>query len=311
MRRYPGPVQFSKGGTGMPRLLSCLALAIVCVCPAGADELKLANGDTINGEIVEWAVEHVVIDHPQLGRVRLSLDQLAIDTGKPPSSGLFGTSFLRGWKRSIDLGFNGRMGNSLLRNITLGLDFSFEDAFRRWKVDGRYFYNEDDDGVGDNNAIFNLHRDWLNPGSRWFARSGLRYQFDEFESWEHRINLIAGPGYHLVNREAHKLDVVLSPSFTREFGERQGNKAEALIAFDYSWKPGDRYEFSISNQSYIEVKPSAGELRNMTIADLKISLLEKPALSFKIGAQNEYETDPEDEDENNDIKYYLSFGLNF
>ena len=295
----------------MPRLVWCLAFAVVWVCPAGADELKLANGDTINGEIVEWAVEHVVIDHPQLGRVRLSLDQLAIDTGKPPSRGLFGTNFLQGWKRSIELGFNGRTGNSSLTNLTGGLDFRFEDAFRRWKIDGRYFYNEDDDGVGDNNAIVNFGRDWLNPGSRWFARASGRYQYDQFESWRHRLNLIVGPGYHLVKREAHELDVILAPSFTREFGGRQEKKAEAMLAFEYAWKPASRYEFSISNQAFLEVTPNAGELRNHTKADLKISLLEEPALSFKIGAVNEYETDPAEDDENNDVKYYLSLGLDF
>ena len=31
--------------------------------PALADELVLANGDTLTGEVIEWAIGHVVIDH--------------------------------------------------------------------------------------------------------------------------------------------------------------------------------------------------------------------------------------------------------
>jgi hypothetical protein len=68
---------------------------------AHADTLVLANGDEINGEIIEWAVDHVVIEHPQLGTMRFELDQLKIDTGTPPNPGLFGTRFLRGWSRRI------------------------------------------------------------------------------------------------------------------------------------------------------------------------------------------------------------------
>ena len=65
------------------RLTLGLALATLCA-GARADTLVLANGDTLNGEILEWAVDYVVIEHPQLGPVRLSLDQLEIDTGTPP-----------------------------------------------------------------------------------------------------------------------------------------------------------------------------------------------------------------------------------
>lgn len=295
----------------MSRPVCCIALALLWAVPAASDVLKLANGDELNGEIVEWAVDYVVIEHPQLGRVRLSLDQLDIDTGEPVSKGLFGTTFLQGWKRSIDLGFNGRTGNSTLRNLTAGLDFSYDDPFTSWRIDGRYYYNEDENGVGDNNAIVNVRRDWLDPDSRWFARASSRYQFDEFEAWRHRATLFVGPGYHVVNREAHKLDVTLGPSFTKEFSGEQDNKGELMFGVDYSWKPAKRYEFTFANQVFVEIVPTAGPLRNVTFADLKIALLEEPALSFKIGGQNEYESDPDGGDKANDVKYYMALGLDF
>ena len=70
-------------------LLRILITLLLCACPLAlrADTLILANGDKISGEIVEWAVDHVVLEHPQLGRVRLTLDQLEIDTGTPPNPG--------------------------------------------------------------------------------------------------------------------------------------------------------------------------------------------------------------------------------
>jgi putative salt-induced outer membrane protein YdiY len=295
----------------MARLSWCLVFLFLSLGTARGDTLKLANGDTLTGEIVEWAVSYVVIDHPQLGRVHLGLDQLAVETGKPPSKGLFGTRFLAGWKRKISIGFNGRSGNATLRNLTAGADFGYEDPFKRWRIDGRYYYNEDDDGVTDNNAIVNARRDWLFPGSRWFARASTRYQYDEFEAWLHRLTLFAGPGYNLVHREEHSLDLAFGPSFTKEFGDVQDNKGELLFSVDYEWKPATRYEFSFTNQTFVETVPSAGHIRNLTIANFAISLLEEPALSFNVGGQNEYETHPAEGDENNDIKYYMALGLDF
>ena len=77
-------------------LTAFLVLLTIC-SDARADTLLLANGDESNGEIVEWAIEHVVIDHPQLGRIRLSLDQLDITSVERPTTGLFGGNLLRGY----------------------------------------------------------------------------------------------------------------------------------------------------------------------------------------------------------------------
>jgi hypothetical protein len=150
--------------------------------PALADTLVLANGDRINGEIVEWSVRSVVIDHPQLGEIRLALDELAIDTGEPPSPGLFGTDFLRGWERTLSVGANGKDGNTVNENLNVALDMDYDDDFKRWRVDGRYFYASEDNATTDSYGRLDVRRDWLLPDSRWFWRVGGRYQFDKFTS---------------------------------------------------------------------------------------------------------------------------------
>ena len=62
---------------------------------------------------------------------------------------------------------------------------------------------------------------------------------------------------------------------------------------------------------FVEAVPSAGEIRNLTRGELRLSLLEEPELSLLLGAQNEYETDIEPGDEKNDLKYWLSLGVGF
>jgi putative salt-induced outer membrane protein YdiY len=296
----------------MFRRISIVLALCACCSAARGDTIRLANGDSLNGEIIEWALDYVVIEHPQLGQMRLSLEQLEIDTGKRPSPGLFGTTFMRGWKRSIDLGWTGDQGTTDNLNLTTGLDFSYADEFKRWAIRGRQFYSEEDEGVTDNNARIDLRRDWLFPGSRWFAFVSSRYQYDEFESWEHRTTLTSGPGYELIGRESnHRLDGRLGAAFTREFGDRDESQGEGLLAFDYYWEPAERYSVSITNQLFTEVQPDIGEIRNLTIGELKVRLFEEPALSLKTGVENEYESDVEGDDEKNNLKYYISLGIDF
>jgi len=292
-------------------LLRALFTGILCLATAAAsaDTLVLANGDELNCEIIQWAVDHVVIDHPQLGRMRLDLEQLAIDTGKAPTPGLFGTGFLRGWSRRIDLGINGKEGNSVTTNVTVGLNLAYQDDWTRWKVAGRYFYDREDDGESDNNARLEVRRDWLFPESRWFVRFAGVYQFDRFEAWRHRLTAAAGPGFHLVQKEHHSLDAMLGPAFTREFGESQVSKAEGVLGLDYTWTISERQTFSMNNSFFIETSPDAGAFRNFTQARWSLALLERPKLSLNVGVDNEYESRPEAGDEPNDLTYFVSLGL--
>lgn len=287
---------------------------VVLVCASGtlaqAETLILANGDRLTGEIISWGVDHIVIDHPQLGEVDLALDQLRIDTGDPPNPGLLGTDFLRGWTRRIDVGANGKSGNTDNQNLTAGLDLDYTDEFKRWQLRGRVFFASDK-ATTDNNGRFDLRRDWLLPDSRWFWRAGTRYQYDKFESWRHRYVGFGGPGYHLIEGEAHTLDGLVGVAFTREEGERNNNQGESVVGFDYSWKISKALSFQLSNLVFTQLVPEAGSIRNATTSQVRWDIAKEPALSLNLGIENEYETDVEPGDEKNNLYYYLSLGLGF
>lgn len=297
----------------MRACVSCLLFLLVPIGvgrPADADTLVLANGDKINGEITEWAVDHVVIEHPQLGSMRLELDQLELDTGKPPSPGLFDTRFLRGWSRHIDLGINGEESDDSSASLTFGAKFAYKDPWTRWRLNGRYFRSLSDDGDDDdNNATADLKRDWLVPESRWFGSVTGRYQFDQYQDWRHRFTVFGGPGFHLVETERHTLDLVVGPGFTREFGKSNTNEAEAVVSLSYDWKISERQSIDFDNQYFTELSSNAGEGRNFSTFSWSLGLTERPVLRLKTGLQNEYETDPEPGDSNNDLKYFMSLGM--
>ena len=295
----------------MPFRHLLLALLLVVAAPAHGDTLVLANGDTITGEIVSWAVDHVVIEHPQLGRLRLSLEQLELDTGTPPNPGFFGTNFMRGWNRRIDSGLTGKDGTSESTVITGGLRLSYADDWTRWTVNGRSFYDRDEDGVSDNNARLDVRRDFLAPDRKLFWSLGSRYQFDETESWEHRVTLFAGPGYHVVDTDRHSFDVILGPAFTREFGDVEDDLGEASLVFDYEWDVSERASFKAFNNLFLALAPNGGDVRNLTRVEWSTRIAERPALSLVLGLENEYLTDPEDDDEHYNLVYFVTVGIDF
>jgi len=294
----------------MPKRLLGLLLLCSIAGGASADTIKLSNGDTLNGEIVEWAIDHIILEHPQLGKIRIDLDQLDIDTGKPPSRGLFGTRFLRGWTRHYDLGWNGTNGDTDSINITTSLRMDYADEFTRWKFFTRYFYQKSTDGDADNNLRMDLRRDWLFPGHRWFAFGAARYQFDQFESWKHRTVFTVGPGFQILRGEPHSLDARLGATFTREW-ETDTSIGEALFAVDWSWAINGSMSITLSNEYYLQYKPDSGQFRNLTTGEWRWRLAEDPGLSLKFGGQNEYDSSAEAGDTKNDLRYYIALGLDF
>jgi hypothetical protein len=75
---------------------------------AAAEKIKLANGDVLDGEVVERTADKLVLKHENLGRLEIPTSQLSVATTK---EGMFGTRFLRGWDRRLEVGASGR-GNS-------------------------------------------------------------------------------------------------------------------------------------------------------------------------------------------------------
>jgi len=297
----------------MGRRLLCLIALAITASPAQADDvIILANGDEMHGEILEWTDAAVRIEHPQLGVLEIPRDKLEQSQEKKTKPGLFGTSFLEGWNRSIDVGVTGKEGNTVNLNATAGFDFNKDDGFTRTLFKGRAFFNRDDeDGVTDNNASVDLQRDWLLPESRWFLRAKTRYEYDRFESWEHRLTFVTGPGYRLIDRERHELDIMAGPAFTREFGEREDSRGEAALGLDYRWQVTGRVSTRLSNAFFWDFTTGNNALRNITTGEIKMDITEDPKLNFKVGAENEWESITPDGDEPNDLQYYMALGVDF
>ena len=285
----------------MRRLLLCFALIARA---AGAETIELVHGDQLSGEIVERSAERVVLDHPALGRIEIPIEKI-----RPPNPGLFGSSFLAGWKRTFQLGASGAQGNSKTNDVLAALDLSYADEERRWAFGAAYRFGVADGETTRNDAFAELRRDWLFRDSRWFLFANGRFDYDDFRSWTYRVSGAGGVGYEFVKNERFDLRGLLGPSLTKEFQEDQFF-VEALVGLEAIWKISKNHSIGLTNRFFPALN-DLGEFRNLSILAWKWRLLDEPGLSLIAGVDNEYQSAVESGSKHNDLKYSTSIGIDF
>ena len=110
------------------------------------------------------------------------------------------------------------------------------------------------------------------------------------------LDTIAGPGLH--------------PRVRRT---PDGTRARLIWGLEWAWTIYEAPELHVREQSLSRVQVRAPEnSATSPLAEYQIILLtEDPSLNWKLGAQNEYETDIEPGDKKNDLRYYMALGVDW
>jgi putative salt-induced outer membrane protein YdiY len=288
-------------------LATVAGLALVAIAgPAWSETMtvELLNGDVVTGEVVERTDERIVLEHPVLGRLEIPIEQV---NPRALHVGIFGTDFLAGWDKQLDVGFSGSEGDTDETDVLVGASLNYADERKRWIIRGHYELSYSENEIDDHDARVNALRDWLFAGSRWFAFSYSTYDFDEFESWKHRVTTGAGPGYRIIPEGAFQLDARFGPFYTYEFGDERNSRPELAGGLFARWKISDANTLRL-NSVYFQTLDQL-EFRNVTAFEWKIRLMLTKGLHLKIGIDNEY--DSASEESKNNLKYYsaLAFDL--
>jgi len=311
---------------------------------AKADVVTLVNGDTLSGTIIAQDDTSVTMSHAILGEVTLPREQVAavMLTGaetaeaeevaeetaeaqeNPPATvvtpeqleqrienpGLFGTDFMLGWNKRLELGVSGRSGNTETFDFILRAQAQFEDDVKRWLLETSYYFGTDDGETSENDFRLGARRDWLLAKGPWFYFAEGKYRYDEFEPWDHRASFYGGAGRTLIENDDYTLRSRLGAGLIAELGGEQDDeyKPEGLIGVEFAWKIKEGHSFGVVNDFYPRLD-DLGEFRNVTSLEYLITMNRYDGMSFKIGMENEY--DSEDAGKNNDLKYYASILLDF
>lgn len=228
----------------------------------------------------------------------------------PPPDGLFGTGFLAGWEKSLELGFSGKDGNTDSLDLYGKLSGDYADDEKRWRARVAYFYSTVESDSTKNEGFAHLRRDWLFENNPLFLWAEGRADYNEFSSYHFRSGAFAGLGYAFYDTEKFRLLGRAGAGGSYEFGDVDDFIPEALVGVDVLWKVTDNQTVEFTSTLFPDLD-EVGEYRNFTEASYAVSLTEGRGLSLKFGLQNEYDSFTEDDSKHNQLTYFGALVFNF
>jgi len=286
-------------------------LSLVFFQSAMATEIKLLNGDILNGDVIKTENGQIILSHPVLGLVTIpsaNIKPAEVKEVKELSkkdTGLFGTGFFKDWKRSAELGINGNEGNTQDTDIHIGIKGDFSNEVKRWSISSVYNNGSDDNETTKSDFFAQFTRDYLNPSTPYFSFIKGRYDWDEFEDWDYQIDLSAGVGTQLIKKDTWSLIGRTGLGISKEFGgENDDWTPEALFGIESLWSLSKHHSIEFTNTLYPNLN-ELGEFRNLTELNWKIGLADINNMSLKVGLVNDYDSLADGDSQENDFQYRL------
>src|SRR5688572_31961471 len=120
--------------------IAAAAAAVLLAASASlaADEVVLQSGDVLKGKVVEKNDMHVVLDHPNLGKLDIAMGRVksvVIEGEKPPEP----PKEEPRWVSKLEAGLNGALGNTRSQGFIGGLVSDYKLPRHLWHFESRYF----------------------------------------------------------------------------------------------------------------------------------------------------------------------------
>lgn len=220
---------------------------------------------------------------------------------------------LEDWDSKVELGFNGSGSDSDsdTQNAFVRIATRNENERTRWLADASYFLGRSNGQTTRNQSDVKITHDWLFQDSPWFAFGRGEYKFDQFRAWKHRASAYGGMGYVFLDSQTWELTGRLGLGGTYEFGTIEEWTPEAFFGGSAAKWNLTRRQTLASELVYF---PSLEALEEYRIQgklwwQYKLDFLD--GLSLKVGAEDEYDSDPDESDDRHDFKYYGALVFEF
>ncbi|MHC4958506.1 MAG: DUF481 domain-containing protein [Planctomycetota bacterium] len=283
--------------------MRALALVLLLASLLRGEEIRLRNGDVINGEVVKRTDKFWVIDHPDLGRITIPTDKLSPVIDLPPVE-LPAEEKPSIWDFSLSAG--GALTNDdegIKTQFNAGLITSRNTELSSTRLRLSYIFNTKNSDTDKHNGLGLLSQRIHLKDSRWFGIIAFRYDFDEFRSWDHRVTAHLGPGYSIVKKEQFNWSLTIGAGGRKEFGsENEGFRAEGMLGTEFTWTPNPRNSIGFSVAWYPVLDDPADE-RLIVHFDWQFLLDAKARLSIVTNIDWEYDTSPDPGFPNNNIRW--------
>ena len=279
--------------------------------PGAETNVTLTTGEVLKGTLVSSDDSTVVIDHPVLGRMTFTHDQVkdVSDANPPPPPDP--DTFFKGWDFTAEAGITGASGNTERFGARAALAATRETSKMATVASAAYLYGVDDGEKSQDRFEANIRNDWKITDSKWriFAKGTAEY--DYFQEYDWRVTAVLGVGYELINNDTTLLLPRIGIAVTREIGGMDNRFIPEFNAgFDFTHKFSDTAKFFFIFDSYWSMLDFP-EYRLVASTGLEFLLNADTGMIFKIGAEDRYDSTPGEDRNRNDLTYFATIGWKF
>ena len=211
------------------------------------------------------------------------------------------------------------MSEDLSFNATL--DLKREEKTYRGSFGAGYYFSEsaaDQEAKVEkakNEAFADYKHDFLFTESSFFLFATARYDYNEFQAYEHRPAASLGFGYDFIKTDAMRLTGEIGAGAAYSFGEIDEVAPEGVFGLSYEWVPLEGHKFSADVTYYPDFSDNPN-FRILANAGYSVALVGIEGLAFKLGIKDEYNYEVPEFDtgiagEKNSLKYYVNLTYDF
>ena len=317
---------------------SCGAILLAWMCFNGqsaADTIRLSTGETLTVEILETTGESIRFRHAVLGEVTLPRGAVEIvpaselapaepqatapvtdQTPPPPAEGVPPAAEAppeppKEWTFKFTLAGAAATGNSESANLATIFTATRETPEIRTVLDSGFFYASSDSVTSSTRFTAGARNDWLNPESKWFYFADARYDFDDYQSWDHRATGHVGIGYRLITPPPLILNARAGIGLIKEWGsENDDIRPEGLLGLDGEWAISEKQSLKFDSTVFPDLS-DVGEFRWVNNVGWSLLVDEKNKLSLTAGLQHEYQSQVDLDRKKNDLRVFAGVDWEF
>ncbi|MCC7407291.1 MAG: DUF481 domain-containing protein [Phycisphaeraceae bacterium] len=226
---------------------------------------------------------------------------------KTPAEPPVPKSWFDGWKSKLILRFDGRSRDSTGRDELTGRG-GFETDRKtpddRWKFDGSLRFDDHDNASSRLRYEFGgLHDQYFN-GSPWSLQVRGRFEYDRGQEWDYRATGDASMGYDVVDTKTLTATVRGGLGLVQEIGDQaQPLRPEGLVGAELTWKITPTQELT-GRTDFLPDLTDTSSYRVVSSLTWQIKVKQTDQMSFRLGAENEYASNPRGDGSRNTLHYF-------
>ena len=216
------------------------------------------------------------------------------------------------WKSEVELGYSGSRGTTLSDNLRAAYKSTRKTDGDRLKLDATYNFattrgiETTSDGTAGGLLDLFFHN---SPAFAWVDG---RYDYDRFGSWDHRFSTHGGLGRDLIKRADLTLTARAGLGVLEALDDNNAAAFEAVLGAEGVWqfRKGQEIGGSIKYLPSLN-DPVAEDYRVLGSIYWKANLSGFDAMSVKVGADHEYESNAVFPNMKHDSKLYAAVVMGF